>query len=1136
MRATTRSTAVIATAITGLFAGGVALSTATAAPQTALSSAAAKRLSTDVDQKVIVVLKDQVASVPAAPSTLPERKDRVEQAQAPVISELDATSADAIHPYTAINAVAATVSSGEVDRLEANPAVAQVVPDRRIQRPASEAATTGHHGGGGGTSGLPGTCRADGKPQLEPQALQTIKASSDDPSAKTARSLGFTGTGVKVGYIADGIDINNPEFIRSNGDHVFVDYKDFSGEGTAVPTGGGEAFLDAGSVAAQGHTVYDISGFSPVAVKGPCKIRIEGVAPGVSLVGLSIFGNEDTGYNSSFLAAIDYAVTVSHVNVLNESLGGQPYPDDDASLDLIKAANDAAVAAGITVVTSSGDAGVTSTIGSPATDPKVISTAASTTYRLHTQVGYGGARFPGVKGWIDDNISSLSSGGYTQTGATVNVTAPGELNWAPCSTDVDHYYDCFDYSGNPSPIQASGGTSESAPLTAGTAALIIEAYAKSHGGKKPTPAIIGQILESTADDISAPAEQQGAGLVDAYKAVLAAQAYGNPRAVSRAKPGTILTSVGQFNEVDAPNATQKLKETITNNGPSTQLVKLSTRALGTYSPVKKATVTLDGSNPKTTDWAGLPANYQAVTFTVPRGEDRLKADIAFQGRDPEDLASRVRLTLIDPTGKLADYSVPQGVGNYGNAEVANPAAGRWTAYIWSRDTANGGTTGPVLFGASVASFTSFGSVSPSLLILGPGQSAQATVSVKTPKTPGDTAGALVIRSGPGLAGGTTNTVPITLRSLAPTGPTTFSGVLTGGNGRQVNTGQANYYQLKLPAGQPELNASITLADDPGNQTYAWLVDPSGNAQAFASNGVISNDDAGDIQYTNTLGTNLHVLKPAAGLWTVIVLFAPAVSGNALSEPFTVSLNQDAVPSSADGLPNAASATLPAGKPTTVNVTVKNTGTAPESYFVDGRLDGSTQYDLPGSSGSSTTAPLTFNDNFPLFLVPTETTRVDGSASTTGSTPIRFDLQPYAGDPDVASNVGSSVTASYAASPVTQGLWGLAPTVFGAFGPLGVDREPVETKLVATTKPFDTAVSTDLGDLWQSALDPNASFGTTIVDPGETATIPVTITPDAAPGTVVSGTLFVDDASLVVFGSLAPNANHVAALPYTYTVK
>ncbi len=67
---------------------------------------------------------------------------------------------------------------------------------------------------------------------LEPQALQAIHAASQNPNAKTAQSLGITGAGVTVAFIADGLDINNADFIRPDGSPVFVDYKDFSGEGT----------------------------------------------------------------------------------------------------------------------------------------------------------------------------------------------------------------------------------------------------------------------------------------------------------------------------------------------------------------------------------------------------------------------------------------------------------------------------------------------------------------------------------------------------------------------------------------------------------------------------------------------------------------------------------------------------------------------------------------------------------------------------------------------------------------------------------------------------------------------------------------------------------------------------------------
>ena len=59
----------------------------------------------------------------------------------------------------------------------------------------------------------------------------------------------------------------------------------------------------------------------------------------------------------------------------------------------------------------------------------------------------------------------------------------------------------------------------------------------------------------------------------------------------------------------------------------------------------------------------------------------------------------------------------------------------------------------------------------------------------------------------------------------------------------------------------------------------------------------------------------------------------------------------------------------------------------------------------------------------------------------------------------------------------------------------------------------------------------------IVQPGQTASIPVTITPSGASGATVNGTLYVDDANFILYEVFAqPNGNEVAALPYSYTVK
>ena len=1109
-----------------------------------LLSSSASAQGTSVTHRVIVVFKNQDQAQPASKAQLTNRRSSFQATQAPVMSQLNATGAANVQSYSVLDALSATVSPSEEAALKSNSAVQEVIPDQLI--PLASADTGGNAAAASSSAPLPGTCSSDPKdPELDPQALTTIGADSQTPGAKTARSLGITGAGVSVAYIADGIDTNNPDFIRPNGKKVFTDYKDFSGAGTDVPTAGGEAFLDASSIAAQGREVYNTSTYGPLSSKGPCYIRIEGVAPGASLVGLSVFGeNDDAGFNSTILQAINYAVTTDHVNVLNESFGDNFYPDDQASLDLIKQANDDAVAAGTTVTVSSGDAGVTSTIGTPSSDPDVISAGASTTYRIDAQDGYGGARFPGVTGWLDDNISSLSSSGFEQDGQTINLVAPGELNWALCSTDVTMYADCTNYNGDPSPIQASGGTSESAPLTAGAAALVIQAYRQTHAGANPTPAVVKSILVSNTDDIGAPADQQGTGRLNAYKAVLAARNYDVIKPLASTPVGVSTANPVQLNAIDQPGTPESLTDTITNQSGRTENVSLSTRAIGPYTQIANATVNLNLFDSHTTDWQGINDNVETVHFTVPPGENRLSASIAYQNAlsdlDAGYLNARVRLTLIDPNGKLASYDLPQGDGNYGNSQVTNPASGVWTAYIYSRDRKDGGTTGPVVFGASVAKYTTFGTVTPSSATLAPGQSVAANLRVSTPSTPGDSAGAIVVdATSGGQANATATTVPVTLRSLIPSGTSSFTGTTTGGNGRGVISGQTFYYQLNVPSGAPELNANVALANNP-NQTFgAWLVDPAGEAVAYSTNVV-----AGATALVNESAAQLHTLAPTAGTWTLIVEYGPQAAGTELSQPFTVTTSQTAVPATAGALPNSSATTLTPGTAHVYNVTVKNTGTAPEYFFPDARLPGSTQLSLGSLAGSTTEEPLTATSSIPEYLIPTDSAALSETATTTGSAPVQFDTGAPSGDPDIVSSAGTTATLSFDADPLSQGPWDIAPVPVGPFGATGAATEPVSTSATVTTAPFDATVSSPTGDLEADSASPQttllaspSTFAPIEVAPGQTGTIPVTITPTGAAGSTVTGTLYLDDYSSILYTAfLDPIGDQVAALPYSYTIK
>ena len=294
--------------------------------------------------------------------------------------------------------------------------------------------------------------------------------------------------------------------------------------------------------------------------------------------------------------------------------------------------------------------------------------------------------------------------------------------------------------------------------------------------------------------------------------------------------------------------------------------------------------------------------------------------------------------------------------------------------------------------------------------------------------------------------------------------------------------------------------------------------------------------------TNELGAQLHVLNPAPGAWTLAVAFAPTVSGTALSEPFTVSTNQTAVPANVTSgmLPDSANTKLKAGKKTTVDVKVTNQGTAPEAFFLDGRLSGTTQLALTSLTGPDSKSPLTLSDgaNEPEYLVPTDSTSFAESATTTGTTPFEFDSSATWGDPDVESTAGTSVTASLTGNPLAQGLWGIVPEPTTAFGATGATVEPVTTSMSVVTRPFDPAISAPTGDLWLASTDPGTlqSESPVIVGPGRSATIPVTIRPKGASGTKVSGTLYVDDESDIQFGFYEPNGDQVAAIPYQYTIK
>ena len=534
-----------------------------------------------------------------------------------------------------------------------------------------------------------------------------------------------------------------------------------------------EAFGDASSIAAQGRVTYDLSHFVNPAYPLPagCNIRILGMAPGASLVGLKVFPAGGFAFNSAILAALDYAVTVDKVDVVNESFGSNQYPD--TTQDPTAMFNAELVAAGITVVASSGDAAGENTIGSPASTPAVISVGASTSFRSYAQTSYYG--FPLSNGkYASNNISALSSSGFTQPGRTIDLVAPGDLGWALCSTNTRIFQGCVDNKGAPSPIQDFGGSSQSAPFVAGAVALVIQAYRDTHRGATPAPALVKQLLGSTASDLGLPAQEQGAGLLDALKAVQAARSA--PGSTTARGGSNLVMSPSQI-DVSTPSGRGVTRAvTVRNVGSTVQVLRPSLRSAGKLLRRDDFAVTLSPTtDPTFLSQLGAPRSYRTQAFRVPAGANRLTVALAWPGS-----GQIVRFFLLDPTGTYEAYTIPQGVGNYGFADVRSPrrASGPHTCVTTA---GTGGFAGPVDLTTASYAPQQVGSVSPSSVVLRPGQA--RTLQVQVPAgDAGDSADALQLAAPDrGVAG----VVPVVVRSLVSTGPRggTFSGSFGGGNGR-----------------------------------------------------------------------------------------------------------------------------------------------------------------------------------------------------------------------------------------------------------------------------------------------------------------------------------------------------------------
>jgi hypothetical protein len=284
--------------------------------------------------------------------------------------------------------------------------------------------------------------------------------------------------------------------------------------------------------------------------------------------------------------------------------------------------------------------------------------------------------------------------------------------------------------------------------------------------------------------------------------------------------------------------------------------------------------------------------------------------------------------------------------------------------------------------------------------------------------------------------------------------------------------------------------------------------------------------------------------PEPGQWKLVLDWQQPVTGDELQEPFTGSIQFNQVRVDGSDLPDSASTMLTAGITHYFHLTVENTGVAPEGFFADPRLDSYEEVTLANQNTSVDPSdfalPLPLSDA-PFYFVPTHTTQLTGTITRlTGAAPVTFDMLWEVGDPEVspvvpspgtvASSSPSGATLTLGEADIAPGYWYVEPDEIGPYPAGGAPTDTASFGLQAITQAFDPTISSNTDDLWQDGV---AFSNFLYLQPGQSGTISVDITPSSSGPRQVSGTLYTDDWVLSPF---APDdADELAATPYEYQV-
>jgi len=237
---------------------------------------------------------------------------------------------------------------------------------------------------------------------------------------------------------------------------------------------------------------------------------IGGVAYGAKIYALKVEDSSGYIYNDSIVAAWNWCVSHKNDNpsypilVISVSLGGGRYYStcDGSNSSLATAANNA-VAAGITIMVSSGNDGYCDSIATPACLSNTISVgavydAAFGTYQPCVNSASCATKYSTAgcsTGWYSiDTTAADKVTSYSNTASFLDILAPSNQAY---TTDMagaagyssGNYYSSF------------GGTSAACPYSAGAAACL-QSAAKAITGNYLTPNQVKSVLTSTGNSIT----------------------------------------------------------------------------------------------------------------------------------------------------------------------------------------------------------------------------------------------------------------------------------------------------------------------------------------------------------------------------------------------------------------------------------------------------------------------------------------------------------------------------------------------------------------------------------------------------------------------------------------------------------